>query len=173
MAVVTILGWAGFQVSEQKVTQVVDMAMSATGNDETGQETRQATVADEQSRESFNDTPPQSVTQDFNKASAISPARRTHILYGDATGGGHLFGQNKPCKSEFPKHWSEEVIIKEVDLIAANDNLNWEQQRNGYYVTEQQVGTVKVRVVKGRDNKNVITAYPTNVRRNPCPANDR
>ncbi|MEZ5901772.1 MAG: hypothetical protein R3D88_00495 [Alphaproteobacteria bacterium] len=59
-----------------------------------------------------------------------------------------------------------------MELIAANDNLNWEQQRNGYYVTEQPVGTVKVRVVKDRDGKNVVTAYPTNTPRNPCPAND-
>jgi hypothetical protein len=62
--------------------------------------------------------------------------------------------------------------LKEVELIAANDNLNWQQQRNGYYVTEQKVGTVNVRVVKAQNGEDVITAYPTNVPRNPCPAND-
>ena len=62
--------------------------------------------------------------------------------------------------------------MKEVELIAANDNLNWEQQRNGYYVTEQRVGSINVRVVKARNAEDVITAYPINVQRNPCPAND-
>ena len=148
MGIVAILGWAGFSVTEQDVTQVVDLVLT----------------------EEVQAQP--SVKETFNEVSLIPPERRVHILYGDATGGGHKFGAGKPCKSEFPKHWDEKTIIKEVELIAANDNLNWEQQRNGYYVTEQKVGTVKLRVVKDRDNKQVITAYPTNMPRNPCPAND-
>jgi hypothetical protein len=148
LAIVTLLGWAGMTVTEKDVSQIVDVF--------------------------FEESPSQepSIQEDFKKAVVISPERRAHILYGDATGGGHLFGQGKPCKSEFPKHWDEDTIIKEIELIAANDNLNWEQQRNGYHVIEQKVGTVNVRVVKGRENKQVITAYPTNVQRNPCPAND-
>lgn len=160
--IVAVLGWAGYKVSEQEVTKVVDMVLV---------ETPKA----ENQVESSTSTPEPSkieVQKDFNTASYISEDRRTHILYGDITGGGHLYGTGAPCKSEFPKHWSEDTIIKEVELIAANDNLNWEQQRNGYYVTEQPVGTVKVRVVKDRDGKNVVTAYPTNTPRNPCPAND-
>lgn len=149
---VAILGYTGFQLAEKDVSKAVDKVL---------------TQIDQAQAE------PPAVKENFNRASHISESRRTHILYGDATGGGHLHGQNKPCKSEFPKHWDEGTIIKEVDLIAANDNLNWEQQKNGYYVTEQKVGTVKVRVVKGRNGEDVITAYPTNVTRNPCPANDR
>lgn len=149
---VALLGWAGINVSEQQVSQAVDSII---------------TEVNKQS-DTQNET-----TEAFNKASVITPERRTHILYGDATGGGHLHGTGKPCKSEFPAHWNEETIIKEVELIASNDNLNWEQQRNGYHVTEQNVGSIKVRVVKGRENKQVITAYPVNVPRNPCPANDR
>lgn len=163
MIIVAVLGWAGFQVSESDVRQVVDVVMT---DEQPAQEP--ANPADSDNQAASDNT----VTEDFNRASAISSERREHILYGNATGGGHLFGVGKPCKSEFPKHWDEETIIKEVDLIAANDNLNWQQQRNGYYVTEQKVGTVKVRVVKDPQNKNVITAYPTNVPRNPCPAND-
>lgn len=103
-------------------------------------------------------------------SSQISEQRKTHILHGDRTGGGHLYGTNKPCKSEFPRSWDEEEIINEINLIAANDNLNWERKDNGYFVTEQKVGSVKIRVVKGRDAKSVITAYPLNTGRNPCPA---
>lgn len=157
IVIVAVLGFAGYQVSEQKVTEVIDAVAVNVPSDST-------------SVEPTEDTP--TIKQDFNKSSAISPQRRVHILQGDATGGGHMYGIGKPCKSEFPKHWDEDTIIKEVELIAANDNLNWEQQRNGYYVTEQKVGTVKVRVVKGREGKQVITAYPTNLGRNPCPAND-
>lgn len=149
MVIVAALGYAGFTVSEGQVSGVVDMV-----------------IAEEAPTQEI--TAP-SVQQDFNKASVISDSRRTHILYGDATGGGHLYGVGKPCKSEFPKHWDEETIIKEVELIAANDNLNWQQQRNGYHVAEQKVGTVKLRVVKDRENEGVITAYPTNTTRNPCP----
>lgn len=167
MLIVAVLGWAGFQVSEDQVSPYVD-AVLVEGQSQVSEE------ADVENQEKIEqETAPQTVKEDFNSASAITPERRTHILYGDATGGGHLYGAGKPCKSEFPKHWDEETVIKEVELIAANDNLNWEQQRNGYYVTEQNVGTVKVRVVKGRNNEKVITAYPTNTGRNPCPANDR
>jgi translation initiation factor IF-1 len=156
--IVAILGYAGFLVAEQDVSKGVDLVLN------------QIEESTDQSSPEASNTP--EVKEDFNRASHISDDRRIHILYGDATGGGHLHGQNKPCKSEFPKHWDENTIIKEVELIAANDNLNWEQQRNGYYVTEQIVGTVKVRVVKARNGGDVITAYPTNVQRNHCPAND-
>ncbi|GJL84705.1 MAG: hypothetical protein DHS20C02_04800 [Micavibrio sp.] len=102
----------------------------------------------------------------------ISPERRIHILYGDKTGGGHKFGSNKPCKSEFPQDWDENEILETVRLIAANDNADWRQEDNGYFVTEKTENDVKVRVVLGPDKQRVITAYPTNLPRNPCPAND-
>lgn len=153
MALVAILGWAGFQVSEGQVSQVVDLVVQEKPAEDN------APAAEETS-----------IKERFNDAALISEQRRVHILYGDATGGGHKFGLGKPCKSEFPKHWDDKTIIKEVELIAANDNLNWEQQRNGYHVTEQKIGTVNVRVVKDRENESVITAYPLNTGRNPCPA---
>lgn len=112
--------------------------------------------------------PSTTTTEDFNAVSHVSSARRTHILYGDKTGGGHLYGVGKPCKSEFPKDWSAEKIINEVELIAANDNIPWRKERNGYHKTEQFRDGIKVRVIKGRQNAQVITAYPLNVTRNPC-----
>lgn len=103
----------------------------------------------------------------------ITNQRKTHILYGDKTGGGHLHGLGKPCKSEFPEDWDEEEILDTVKRIAANDNLPWEQQDNGYHVAESYEGRTRVRVVLGPQKQKIITAYPTNVQRNPCPANDR
>lgn len=103
----------------------------------------------------------------------ISDDRIQHILYGDHKGGGHKHGVGKPCKSEFPQNWDDEKIINVTRNIAANDNLSWERQGNGYHVADDYVESVKVRVVKGPQKQRVITAYPINVERNPCPANDR
>ncbi len=99
----------------------------------------------------------------------ISEARQEHILRGDATGGGHKFGLGKPCKSEFPKDWNNDEIIETVELIASNDNLPWKKQKNGYFMAEETVDGVKVRVILNGRRDDVITAYPVNVKRNPCP----
>ncbi|MEM7618081.1 MAG: EndoU domain-containing protein [Pseudomonadota bacterium] len=173
--IVALLGWAGFTVTKEQVTPVVDKSIEITEDATIAvkeMREKKETETEQQPQEESESQETPEVTPDFNRASAITPERRTHILYGDATGGGHLYGTGAPCKSEFPKHWGEDTIIEEVEIIAANDNLNWRQQRNGYYVAEQDVGTVRIRVVKGRQNEKVITAYPTNVPRNPCPSND-
>jgi hypothetical protein len=105
----------------------------------------------------------------------ITDQARTHILYGDERGGGHISGAGKPCKSEFPVDWTSKKIIENTLKIASNDNLNWRQGRNGYYVSEEMIEGVNVRVVLDRERDHVVTAYPTNVERNPCvrtPAND-
>ena len=103
---------------------------------------------------------------------SISDNRAAHILYGDHSGGGHKFGAGRPCKSEFPEKWTDQKIIGTVSRIAANDNLNWRQENNGYYVIENIVEGVNVRVVMAENRQNIITAYPINMPRNPCPAND-
>lgn len=100
----------------------------------------------------------------------ISDDRRVHILRGDEKGGGHAFGAGRPCKSEFPKEWSNDEIIAHVQTIASNDNLPWKKQDNGYYTAVQNVDGVQVRVVLNRKRDDVITAYPLNQGRNPCPA---
>lgn len=99
----------------------------------------------------------------------ISDERRVHILYGDDGGGGHLHGVGKPCKSEFPRGWDEDKILSEVQRIAANDNLPWKKQGNGYFTAEDNADGIRVRVVLDRERDGVITAYPVNTRRNPCP----
>ena len=99
----------------------------------------------------------------------ISTKRETHILYGDKSGGGHFFGVGKPCKSEFPKDWDKSDILQTVKILATNDNLNWKQQKNGYYVAEDTIDGLRIRVVLDEEKDDVITAYPVNVSRNPCP----
>lgn len=112
--------------------------------------------------------------QIIEKSFSLSKRAKTHILYGDQSGGGHMHGIGKPCKSEFPKDWDENEIVETVEKIAANDNLNWRQQDNGYYITNKNENGLKIRVVLNPDKTEVITAYPLNVKRNPCPgaAND-
>lgn len=99
----------------------------------------------------------------------LSAAQTTHILYGDAQGGGHLHGVGKPCKSEFPAAWAAEDIIHTIKTLAANDNINWVQADNGYHTTEQTVSGIRIRIVTDREGDDIVTAYPVNVQRNPCP----
>lgn len=111
----------------------------------------------------------------FGQSIRVSEKAEQHILRGDERGGGHRFGAGKPCKSEFPANWSGDEIIKRVKQIAANDNIDWRRQQNGYYVGQQDIDGVVVRVVLNKQRDDVVTAYPLNVKRNPCPrdaAND-
>lgn len=100
----------------------------------------------------------------------LTDARLQHILYGDRSGGGHLHGVGKPCKSEFPASWDAPKIESVVKNIAANDNIAWKQQDNGYEVTTVRVENVSVRVVIDPAKHQVVTAYPVNGQRNACPA---
>ncbi len=124
----------------------------------------------------FNNFIPSPINEVMDTSNNIDPNlsdnTKIHILYGDNNGGGHKFGINKPCKSEFPKNWADEEIISSIKKIAANDNLQWKQQNNGYYITEAMDRNINIRVVIGSNKMKIITAYPINVDRNPCYAND-
>ena len=103
----------------------------------------------------------------------LTSARLRHITDGDARGGGHLHGTGAPCKSEFPASWTREKIARDIPLLAANDNLNWKESRNGYVIADTVTADgLKVRIVVDPQDNEIVTAYPTNVARNPCPAND-
>lgn len=93
----------------------------------------------------------------------ISDRARAHVL------DGHAFGTDVPCKSEFPENWTAEEIIARLKTMAANDNLDWRQEDNGYYVAEEmQPDGLKVRVVVDRERDDLVTGYPVNVERNAC-----
>lgn len=99
----------------------------------------------------------------------LTTERAMHILYGDKTGGGHLHGVGKPCKSEFPASWKKEDVLHRVTMAAANDNIDWKKQKNGYATTETGIDGITVRIVIDPDTNSIITAYPIDVKRNPCP----
>lgn len=110
-------------------------------------------------------TPPE--LQQTSYAASIK-ADWDHILYGDETGGGHLHGTGIPCKSEFPEDWSVDKIQDVIPRMAANDNANWRQEDNGYFVSEQRSEDLKIRIVLNENRSEIVTSYPLNVQRNPC-----
>ncbi len=168
--ILTLLGWAGVNTDMLNVSSLLNMVEQAQQENEAKYPKRNADKDGPLTPEQYTSESTSTTTQEFNQASAISPQRRVHILYGDKTGGGHMHGVGKPCKSEFPANWNEDTIINTIERIAANDNLGWKRQRNGYYVAEQNIENLRIRVVKGRQAEKVITAYPVNVPRNACPS---
>lgn len=99
----------------------------------------------------------------------LTQEAQQHILYGDGDSGGHRHSIGTPCKTEFPAYWDESKIFDIVQNIAANDNLDWRRESNGYDVAEQRYEGVEVRVVIDSQRNEIVTAYPTNLPRNPCP----
>lgn len=102
----------------------------------------------------------------------ISQSRVQHILYGDAHGGGHMHGMNRPCKSEFPADWDADKILATIMKDAANENLNWRHESNGNDVADVNESGITIRIVVNARHSEIITAYPTSTPRNACAAND-
>ncbi len=99
----------------------------------------------------------------------ISQQAKIHILYGDETGGAHFHTVTTPCKSLFPKSWGPDKIIQVTEKIAANDNLEWAQFKSGKMYAQDLEEGILVRVVMDAEREFVITSYPLNADRNPCP----
>jgi hypothetical protein len=59
----------------------------------------------------------------------LTADRRTHILDGDKTGGGHRPGTGRPAKTEFPADWGDDRIIDAVLAVAAKPDEGPERQR--------------------------------------------
>ena len=56
-----------------------------------------------------------------------SPEVWLHILFGDSSGGGHLYGYGTEGKSEFPRYWPlariENSILSALENIQARDHI--------------------------------------------------
>jgi RHS repeat-associated protein len=92
--------------------------------------------------------------------------RRTHILDGDLTGGGHGAGRGISGKSEFPQGWSDNKVIDAISDIATDPNASRALGRGGRTVVEGVRDGIHIRVIVGKDGE-IITGFPTNVPRNP------
>ena len=95
-----------------------------------------------------------------------TPARRRHILDGDATGGGHRPGTGKPGKSEFPAGRSDDSIIHDISDIATDPTIRSRPGRGGRTITDGTRNGVDIRVIQER-NGDIVTGFPTNTPRNP------
>jgi hypothetical protein len=90
----------------------------------------------------------------------VTPDRRTHILDGDETGGGHRHGTGEPGKTEFPEEWDDDRIIEAVLTVArtpdqAPERQDWNERRS---VTGTHDG-VKVVAIVESDGR-VWTSWP-------------
>lgn len=100
-----------------------------------------------------------------------SAQRRTHILNGDATGGGHLW-PGAPGKSPFPQSWSGDRIMHEVSDIATDPSLQWRQitgvpgaafTKKGAPVRYEVIGNrggIDIRVILEPGGEGIITGHP-------------
>lgn len=100
----------------------------------------------------------------------VSPARRTHILDGDATGGGHGPGRKAAGKSEFPATLTDDEIIAGIEAIA-NDPACYPggtiPTSAGRYKVSGDIKGVKTTIIVDPSKGDVITAWPEGVPRNP------
>ena len=106
-----------------------------------------------------------------NYVDLASADRRTHILDGDATGGGHRW-PGADGKSAFPKDWSDDKIMHEISDVTTDPSLKWTQQtgapgadftRAGNPTRHTVIGTrhgVDIKVVIEPAGEGIISGYP-------------
>lgn len=94
----------------------------------------------------------------------VTPARRVHILDGDATGGGHGPGRNVTGKSRFPSTLTDDDVIDGVEKIA-NDPSSYPggtvPSRGKKIKIQGDVQGTPTTVIVDPDSREVVTAYPT------------
>jgi hypothetical protein len=103
---------------------------------------------------------------DIHQEFKLTPKRKTHILYGDGTGGGHKFGTGIPGKTEFPESWNEDKIITTVIRIANDSQLPMRPSGRRYWLRMGEEDGLQIRVVLNRENGEIVTGYPVMNRRN-------
>jgi hypothetical protein len=101
--------------------------------------------------------------------------RRTHILDGDETGGGHRHATGRPDKTEFPADWSDERIVDAILAVARNpDQAPERQDWNGRWLVSGRHDGVTIYAVVESDGR-VWTAWPDEgspgVTKNPAAKN--
>ena len=90
----------------------------------------------------------------------VTPERATHVLDGDATGGGHRHGTGKPGKTEFPASWDDGKIISTLlDVARRPDSTPGHQEWNDRWVARGTRDDVGIVVVIERDGR-IWSAWP-------------
>ncbi|WP_148284319.1 polymorphic toxin-type HINT domain-containing protein [Luteimicrobium xylanilyticum] len=109
-------------------------------------------------------------TASGERARFISDQRRTHILDGDVTGGGHRW-PGGPGKSPFPREWSDDEIMEHVSNVVTDPRSTWSEGGPGgalftrtgrparFVVVGERQG-VRIKVVTAPAGEGIVTAYP-------------
>ena len=85
----------------------------------------------------------------------VSGDRSIHILYGDATGGGHLW-PGLPGKTPFPESWSAPKILHGVSDIVTDPAVPWVNQtgkQGAFFTASRQPRPMEGRGGLGRREK--------------------
>lgn len=108
-------------------------------------------------------------TNSGDKPNLLDDKGETHVLDGDATGGGHRPGTGKPGKSEFPSNWSDDKIKGEISDVATDPNSTRTPGRGGRTVVQGTRDGIDITVVvePGSKGGRIVTGFPTNAPRNP------
>jgi filamentous hemagglutinin len=103
-----------------------------------------------------------------NLPRGIDQRGAVHILWGDKRdSGGHLWPGN-PHKTPFPQDWQERRILDTASEIFVDPKTPWRLSPDGrVWLVEVQRDGVEVRVVVDRSRQRVVSAFPTNLPRNP------
>jgi len=94
----------------------------------------------------------------------LASVKRTgHILFGDKTGGGHMW-PGKPGKSIFPNHWKGGEIMHYISDIATDPSVHFVESstKSGLirYVGVGQREGVNIKVVLDASKNEIISGYP-------------
>ena len=108
------------------------------------------------------DLPRAALAADYAGDAEIRAAadRRTHILDGDDTGGGHRHGTGVPDKTEFPADWDDDQIIDAILAVARNPDQEPERQNwNDRWKVSGQHKDVEIVAIVESDGA-IWTAWP-------------
>jgi hypothetical protein len=90
----------------------------------------------------------------------VTPECSTHILDGDATGGGHRPGTGKPGKTEFPASWDDEKITNSLlDVARRPDQEPGHQKWNDRWMARGTRDDVEIVVVITGEGR-IWTGWP-------------
>ena len=113
----------------------------------------------------------QSRIQSYEYVNLVDAKRTNHILFGDCTGGGHLYpGVNE--KSIFPISWNANKVMNYISDIATDPKILWIQTsgklgsqvtKRGLPVRYSAIGSregVNIKVIIEPEGEGIITAFP-------------
>lgn len=119
------------------------------------------TIVEPSLAEDGKDAPPAEPVRP--REAGLSDERRTYVLDGDRTGGGHGPGRATPGRSSFPPAWSDDQAIGTILYVANDPASNRHPGRKGRTIVRGTRGGVDIEVVINQTGRSIITAYPMDI----------